>query len=204
MNKENFLRQLRDRLSFLPREEAEERIAFYNEMISDLIEDGLTEEEAVAKIGSVDDVTQKIMAEMPFLSIVKEKVKPKRKLKAWELVLLILGAPLWVPLVLTVLAVLASLYITVWAALICLWAADLSLTFCAVSCLIGTVEYIRLGNPAGALFALGAAAVCAGLSILVFFACRWLTKQLIQATGRLAVKIKLSCAGKEDTKNEQN
>ena len=98
MNKDSFLNELRARLAGLPQADIEERIAFYNEMINDRMEDGLTEEEAVEEIGSVDEIVGQIMAEIPFASLVRTRVMPKRKLRTWELVLLIVGAPVWLPL----------------------------------------------------------------------------------------------------------
>ena len=65
MNKDSFLNELRARLAGLPQADIEERIAFYNEMINDRMEDGLTEEEAVEEIGSVDEIVGQIMAEIP-------------------------------------------------------------------------------------------------------------------------------------------
>ena len=67
-------------------------------MIDDRMEDGISEEEAVEGIGTVDQIYEQIMSDMPLVKLVKEKVKPKRKLKAWEIVLLTLGSPVWIPL----------------------------------------------------------------------------------------------------------
>ena len=50
MNKTEFLNELKDGLSGLPREDVEERLSFYGEMIDDRVEEGMTEEEAVAGI----------------------------------------------------------------------------------------------------------------------------------------------------------
>lgn len=197
MNKEYFLIELREKLFGLPQEDIEERIAFYNEMINDRMEDGLTEEEAIGEIGSVDLVVEQIMAETPFSTLVKERVKPKRKLKTWELVLLILGAPIWVPLVLAVLAVLLSIYIVIWSVVICIYAVDLSFAAGALSGLLGIVVYLKTSNLAGALFSFGTGVACAGLAILLFLTCVWFTKSIIKATGRLFLNIKFSLVGKE-------
>ena len=51
MNKQEFIVALCDRLVGLPEQEVEDRIGFYCEMIDDRIEDGLSEEDAVAAIG---------------------------------------------------------------------------------------------------------------------------------------------------------
>ena len=58
MNRETFLTELRQRLSGLPREELEERLAFYGEMLDDRLEDGLTEEEAAESLGTPEEVAR--------------------------------------------------------------------------------------------------------------------------------------------------
>ena len=45
MNKQEFFEQLRKGLSGLPKDDIEERLTFYKEMIEDRIEDGLSEED---------------------------------------------------------------------------------------------------------------------------------------------------------------
>ena len=88
MRKQEFIDRLRENLSGLPTAETEERLDFYEEMIEDRMEEGISEEEAVAAIGSPDKIAAQIIEEIPLKKIVKEKIKPKRKLKAWEIVLL--------------------------------------------------------------------------------------------------------------------
>ena len=56
MNKQEFLDRLRKGLSGLPQAEREERLLFYSEMIDDRMEEGLTEEEAVAALGSLEEI----------------------------------------------------------------------------------------------------------------------------------------------------
>ena len=53
MTKEAFLEALGEKLSFLPREDAEERLAFYSETIDRRMEKGMAEEDAVAAAGPV-------------------------------------------------------------------------------------------------------------------------------------------------------
>ena len=98
MNKETFLAGLRQQLAGLPLEEREERLDFYGEMLDDRLEDGLTEEEAVESLGTPDEVAAQVLAEIPMAMILREKVRPKRRMKAWETVLLILGSPIWLSL----------------------------------------------------------------------------------------------------------
>ena len=83
MSKQEFLAALEQGLAGFPREDVDERLAFYSEMIDDRTEEIGSEEAAVAEIGTVDDVVSQIMSEIPLTKIVKERVKPKQGLKAW-------------------------------------------------------------------------------------------------------------------------
>lgn len=197
MNKAQFLDELRRRLSGLPQSDLEERLQFYGEMIDDRLEDGLTEAEAVAGIGSVDEVVEQIMADIPLSKLVKEKVRRRRGLKAWEIVLLVLGSPVWLPLGIAAFAVGLSVYITVWAVLISIWAVDLSLAVCAVGGLAAAVLYLTRGFPAGAGMMLGAAICCAGLAIGLFVGCRALTRELLRLTKKMLLGMKTMFMGKE-------
>ena len=127
MNKQEFLSQLRSGLSGLPQTDIEGHIGFYGEMIDDRIEEGVPEEEAVRQIGTVEEVIEEIIAETPLTKLVKEKVKPKRALKAWEIVLIILGSPIWLPLLIGAAAVILSLYIVLWALIVSMWAVEIAL-----------------------------------------------------------------------------
>ena len=56
MLKTEFLEQLRAGLAGLPQEDIDGRVAFYSEMIDDRMEEGLSEEEAVAGAGKISDI----------------------------------------------------------------------------------------------------------------------------------------------------
>ena len=197
MGKAEFMEALRKRLTGLPQAEIEERLAFYNEMIDDRIEDGLTEEEAVAEIGPVEDVVNQIMAEIPLTTLVREKVRPKRTLRAWEIILLVLGSPIWLSLLITVFAVGLSLYVVLWSVIVCLWAVTLSLAASVVGCLFEVFVYQKAGNLGGAIFAGGTALACAGLAILMFFASVAATKGIARLTKKMILGIKSWFVGKE-------
>ncbi len=201
MNKAQFLDELRRRLSGLPQNDLDERMLFYSEMIDDRVEDGLTEEEAVAGIGSVDEIVEQIMAETPLSKLVKEKVRKRRGLKAWEILLLVLGSPVWLPLLIAFFAICFSLYIVLWAVLISVWAVDLALAVSVIGGLFTAAGCMIKGNPAGAAFTIGAAALCAGLAILLFFGCVALTKGLLRFTKKILIGIKGMVMGKEKSES---
>lgn len=70
MRKKEFLDKLRAGLILLPEKELEERLAFYREMIEDHIEDGMTEEEAIAEVGNIDDIIAETASAFPEISAV--------------------------------------------------------------------------------------------------------------------------------------
>ena len=115
MTKKEFIEELKNGLCGLPEEDIRRSIEFYSEMIDDRIEDGKTEEEAVADIGSVKDAVEQIISEIPMSKLIKEKVKPKRRMCAWERVLLALGSPIWISIIAALFAVVVSVYASIWS-----------------------------------------------------------------------------------------
>ena len=181
MNKQQFLKALRKRLSTLPKAELEERLRFYSEMIEDRMEEGLSEAESVAAVGSAEEIAAQIMGEDP-----PPVGKPRKK--GWAITLLILGFPLWFPLLVAAFAVALSLYVSLWAVIISLWAVFAALAVCALALLIGGIV-----SAFGAMISLGIALVggslvCAGLSIFLFFGCKALTKGACVLTKKLFQK----------------
>ena len=199
MNKREFIANLRTNLCGLPNKEVDERIDFYVEMIDDRMEEGLSEEEAVFGIGSVDEISAQIIADIPFTRIAAEGVKPKRRLKAWEIVLLVLGAPIWLSLGLAAVAVVLSLYVSVWSVIVSLWAVFASLIGCAVGGVVTGVVFVAVGgNGLSGIAIIGASVVCAGLSIFLFFGCKAATDGIILLTRKIALGIKKCFIKKEN------
>ena len=195
MRKEEFLSALAAELSGLSAAEREERLAFYGEAIADRMEDGMTEDEAVDAMGSVEEVLAQILSETPLLRLAKEKIKPKRGLKGWEITLLIAGSPMWATLLLSILATLLSVYLCLWSAIASLWAAFASLALCAPVGLVAGCVYAFTGEGLSGLFLVACALVCGGLAVFAFFGCRaatmglvWLTKKCALSTKRALVR----------------
>ena len=198
MKKNEFLVKLVQGLSSLPQAEVEERVAFYSEMIDDRMEDGLSEEEAVAAIGSVETVLDQIIADVPLLSLIKAKMKRTRKLSAWEIVLLSVSSPIWIALIAAAFAVVIAVYASIWAVVVSLWATFAALVGCGVGGVLGSFLFIFLGKfPAGfGLFSAGL--VCSGLSILAFYGCKYTTVAMAWLTKKIALLIKKCFTKKEE------
>ncbi len=200
MNKQEFLVQLRKGLSGFPQEDIEERVTFYSEMIDDRIEEGITEEEAVAAVGTVDEIVKQVVAETPLAKIAKERIKPKRRLRAGEIVLLVLGSPIWLSLLIAAFAVILSLYASLWSVVICLWAVFGSLIGCAFGGVVAGGVFACSGTVLSGIAMLAAGIVCAGLSIFMFYGCKAATKGILLLTKKMALGIKSLFVGKEAAK----
>ena len=168
MNKQDFLENLQLRLCELPSEEVLDRIDFYSEMIDDIIEDGATEEDAVASVGTVDDIATQIVSEIPLSKIAKNKLKKRRRMRVWEIVLLALGSPIWVSLLVSVFAVILSLYVSLWTVVISVWAVFAAFVGCSIGGLAAGVLFIVLKNIWLGLGFISASLVLAGLAIFAF------------------------------------
>lgn len=185
MKRLEFLLQLRERLSCLPQSDMEERLTFYNEMIDDLMEEGLSEQEAVAQIGNVDEIVSQILQDTPLSTLVKERIKPKQRMKPWQIVLLAVGSPLWVSLLMAAFAVAISLYAVLWVLVICLWAVFAAVAACALGGMVGGGIFAATGNRLAGIATIGAAMVCAGVAIFLFCGCKAATKGAARLTGKI-------------------
>lgn len=187
MSKQEFLAQLRKGLFGLPQDDIEERLMFYGEMIEDQMEEGLSEGEAVSAVGSVDEIVAQVVAETPLAKIAKERMKPKRRLSAGEIVLLALGSPIWFSLGIAAFAVILSLYISLWAVIISLWAVFASFAACSIGGTLACVVFTVSGNGASGLAMLAAGMVCAGLAIFMFYGCKAVTDGTLILTKKMAI-----------------
>ena len=200
MDKQQFLAALRGRLAGLPEADVTSSLEYYAEMIDERIEDGVPEYEAVAAVGSVDAIAEQILLDTPLPKLVKVRVKRRRS--AGGLVLLLLGSPIWLPLLLALAAVVLSVYIIIWAVIAVLYAVVLALAAAAVAALIG-LFFLSPGGWAYTLVVIGAALVLAGLSILLFFAFTALAKALVRLSRAVWRGIKRCFVGKkEEIRNE--
>lgn len=124
MRKQEFLCALKKRLSGLPKQDVEEHLNFYSEMIDDRVEEGLLENDAVLAVGSIDEIVSQISKEFSINDTDIERAK-KKNIRTCERVLLIIGSPLWFSLLIVAFAVIISFYAVMWSLVICLWAIEL-------------------------------------------------------------------------------
>lgn len=189
MNRQEFLDSLRVGLSGLPQEDIEKSLEFYGEAIDDRIESGLSEEEAVNEVGTVDEIVEQILSETPLPKLIRSKVTPNHALKVWEIILIVLGSPIWFSLLLAAVVTVFAVYAAIWSVVIAVYAVVLAFALSGIALLI---------NSIGVLLFAGAGLTLIGLSILLFFAANQIAKGILFFSRKIILVIKSMFIRKEE------
>lgn len=198
MTKNQFLAELKRHISVMPSDDVAASLEYYAEMIEEYMEEGLSEEEAVARIGSPADIAANALGDIPVTKLVKEKIKPKRSLRAWEITLLVLGAPLWLSLIIAAAAVVLALYVSFWSVVAAFWSVGISIIASAVACLASGFALCFIAwNTGAGIFLFGAAMFLSGLGIFGIWGCKALTRVMLKL-GKLIIKEIKNCFIKKE------
>ncbi len=200
MNKEQFLSAIKIKIQGLPQSDIEKSLDYYAEMLDDRIEEGMTEEQAVAALGSVDKIVAQILTDIPLPRLVQEKVRPSRALRTGEIILLILGAPVWLPLVLTVIALFLTAYLVLWTAVAVLYTLDFSALFCGVAGVFSIFPFTLSGNLLQGVFLVGSGLVAIGVGLLFLFVCNKVSALILRGSKWLLLRSKYAFVGKGEEK----
>ena len=170
MNKKEFLRSLSGSLRGMSRAERAKSLEYCAEMIQDHMEEGLSEEEAVARLGSADEIARQILESGGVQG------KQGSRVPVWMIVLIVLGSPVWLSLLFAGLAVVLAAYIVAWSLIAALYAVLLGMAVCGPFGALCFVMEIARGNFARAALLLGAGCALLGLALL---ALPWLNRATV-------------------------
>ena len=187
MTKTVFLRTLSEKLvSFTPERispsDAVRALNYYEEMIDDRMEDGMSEEEAVAAVGHPDDVFRAVLASLSAIPKTEPDraarapdpvaLEPERKKRSpWLVALLIVSSPVWISLLIAAGAVLFSLYVVLWALIVSSWAVFAGLAGGGALLIVSSVPLFAENGLSAAMASLGMGLAAIGLAILFFLFC---------------------------------
>ncbi len=196
MNKSEFLIALAVKLKGFPEEDVKKSLEYYGEMIDERIEEGMTEEEAVAAVGTVEEITAQITAETPFVQLLKQKFTHKRKLTAGEKALLICGSPLWLILILAALICVAAVYVSLWTGVVGLFALPVTFGLGGAGGLVYSVVIGVQTTWGSGVAVAGASLILIGFTVPTYYACKFTAKALIKLGAILWRGIKKAFAKK--------
>ncbi|MDO5785245.1 MAG: DUF1700 domain-containing protein [Eubacteriales bacterium] len=173
MTKAVFLRRLSSALAKCGKSDRKNHIAYYSELIDDYQEEGMTEEQAVAALGSPADIAAEILAETGNVSSMRLSTKILIG------ILLVLGFPLWGSLVLAGLMLVLCGFILLWCVPLLSGSFTIGALIMAAVSIPGTIVVIQQSISLG-LIQLGVGTACAGGFILgaflTVFLCKWFGK----------------------------
>ena len=197
MKRDEFLTELRSKLTGLADQDIEERVAYYNEMIDARVQYGLPEEQAVNEIGPVDGVVQLIMSEIPLTTLVTQRTKPRGGEGFGKFLLIMLTLPVWLPLIIAFGAVALALYTVVWAIVFVFYVVVLAFAIVSIAGFVVSVPFFFNGNFAGGVFLLGLGIFFAGATLLMFALSGGITKLVLMLTKGVMLGIKGCFVGKK-------
>lgn len=200
MTKTEFLAEIREKIQGLPQSDIEKFLDYYAEMIDDYTEDGRTQEEAIGELGSVEEIVEQILKETPLPHLVQEKVRPTRTLRAGEIVLLILGSPLWVPVLLAVVLLFFGTYVLLWSAVVMLYAADLAAFVCGAAGVFSILPFALSGNLLQGVLMVGIGLISIGIGLLFLFVCNKVAVLILHGSKWLLLRVKHAFVGKGERK----
>ena len=197
MTKNAYLSELADRLRQLPQSEIDKSIAYYSEIIDDRMEEGCSEEEAVNGLEAPVTAAERILQDAPLGMLVRERIRPKQVVSGWIIALLVIGFPVWFPLLLAAAGIVFAMYVVVWSLVFAFFASTFAVGTASLAVLI--TAFVRAGEGAGLIFALlGVGLLGIGCFILMGLATWMAASGVVRLTAALirSLKMKLIHGGK--------
>ncbi|MBO4678392.1 MAG: hypothetical protein J5626_01840 [Lachnospiraceae bacterium] len=199
MTKEVFLKTLKSELEKQSISNIESMIEYYDEMICDRMEEGMSEEDAVDSMDSIPEIVHEAVLDKSVPALVREKVRKSREAAeksghGWLwITLAIIGFPVWLPLLITAFVLALTFFIVFWVLVATLFIVILSLGIAAIACFICTpLVFFGHISVASALVSLGGAFFLAGIVVLLWKPC----VSLVKGAGNVFAKFVLSCKRK--------
>lgn len=206
MTKLEFQSKLRQMLAErgLPDDEIARSLDFYLETIDDRMEEGMSEEEAVAALGNIKDIAEQILYDTPLGVLVKSKIKKgkeERGSSALLIVLAVIGFPVWFPLLIACFAIIFAMYVVIWSLIFSVFAVVVSIGIVGLAALPASL-FLFAENYVAALGMIGTGLILAGLSILLYFPAKYAAKGLVRLTGLILKGIKSLFIGKSSREEQ--
>lgn len=199
MTKQEFLDKIRAGLAGLSEEDISKSTDYYSEMIDDRVEDGLSEEEAVEALGPIDDIVEEILVDTSLPKLMKAKAKTNHTLTGLEILLIVLGSPVWASLLLAALCIIFSAYMVLFSMVIVVYSVGISFAACAACGIVAAVVQVCVGKDLIAgIFLLGVGIFSVGVTILIFPLLNKITKGILLIGKNILVGIKHCFIGRRN------
>lgn len=203
MNRQEYMRELKEKLRRLPKSDYERAIAYYEEYFDEAGSEN--EMQAIEDLGSPDEAASQIICDIAVNNTKQPRAGVKKGMKAlWVGILAVFAAPIALPILLVILAICMVLLVLIAVLLLC---------FLVVGAVVMISGPISLIAGLGILTKDFAAAICCagygfigiGIGFLIlyvfFHLCKMTMNNLIRFFGRVARK---GSKSNEDFIKEEN
>lgn len=184
MNKAEFLKELAFHLQKMSDSEKKKFITYYDEMISDYVENGRTEVEAVKKIGTPLKIAEELLEDYDSVKL----NLPFTSNKLLNIGITIIGFPLWGSVLLTLVLLVFSAYVLIWCVPVAAGAGCVGFFSSAIIGMIGTPWVFTRSIPLGVI-QLGTSMASIGISMLLGIATMSMSKTFVNITKKFNVKL---------------
>jgi len=169
MTRNEFFQELESALAGLPRSEIDRISEYYDEIISEALEEGKTEEDICGSLDRPEDIAGRVRAEIAF---VRAEQQPSAKSMSTVLIILlgIFALPIGLPVTLAVFSVILSIAVSVFAVVVSLGAAVFGIFAGGLVGIVYGLVLLIQGAPLFGIALTGASFVLVGISIFGGFA----------------------------------
>lgn len=165
MTKEQFLSAVCARLQNVSALDRQRTLDYYSEMIDDRIEDGMSEQEAVAAMGDIDEAVGQLPHE-------------NERSGAGRAVALGVTSPVWAPLCI-------GLFTIMWSVVVALYAAVVGVGVGVSALTALCLRYLFTTELAQALLFFGSSLVCVGVMLLLGVAAGFVARFVVFLTKKI-------------------
>lgn len=166
MTKTDFINSLKEKLYKIEAKDVDVTISYYSEMIDDYVDSGYSEEEAINKMGSIEQIISEYETSNQDVDKASNETKLYRNILLTNKVLIVLILLLLSPIIIAAFGVFISLVACFFAVLLSTWVVDVSLAISSVYSLIMALFSIS-NNALSVIFYLGCMLVMGSVSILL-------------------------------------
>lgn len=165
MNKEFYLKELRNKLKRLPVDEVEAALEYYCEYFDEAGEENV--DKVIRKLGSPSHVASQILADYAVKELNEHPESTKKSISAiWFILLAILASPIALPLIIFVFSMVFALVLMCGAFVLTFFSLIIALILSGVACVIAGFAVI-FQHWQTAFFFVGGGLVASGIGLLL-------------------------------------
>lgn len=194
--KEKYMFELEEELKRYSVDDKDHYMEYYEELIMDALEDGKSEDETISSLDSPQDVVKNILYDRRNVDKVFNK-----KMSPLTLILLVLGAPLWAPLLAVVICLIFVAILLLGIAYFIIWLVPFIFGLFAFVCILGGAVGIfgsipfMINNFVSGLMQLGMSVFMLGFGAICFYMLRQSVSRFVVVSVQIARRVQAIVKG---------